>query len=104
MRASEDLLAYIKKAGLPAILTGDLNAEPESEEIRMLASTLTDATARLGGTFHGFGRKTGDAAIKIDYILTSLPADISRAYAIEDQPADGVYISDHKPVVAFVDL
>ena len=104
VRASEDLLAYIEKAGLPAIVTGDLNATPDSDEIRMLCASMTDATASLGGTFHDFGRKTGDAAIKIDYIFTSLPADISRAYAIEDQPADGVYISDHKPVVAFIDL
>ena len=104
LRASEDLLAYIQKTGLPAILTGDLNAEPASDEIRMLAATLTDTTAHLSGTFHNFGKLSPETAPKIDYIFTTLPSDTSKTYAIKDTPVDGFYISDHKPVVAFIDL
>lgn len=103
--ASRDLLAYIQKAGLPAILTGDLNATPETEEIRMLAARLTDATQNLGGTFHDFGRYSFGIDHKIDYIFTSLPTDPARAYAVADIPdATGLYTSDHTPVVAYATL
>lgn len=104
VRASEDLLAYIEKAGLPAIVTGDLNATPDSDEIRMLCARMTDATASLGGTFHDFGRKAGDAAPKIDYVFTTLPTDPAASYALSAEPREGIYISDHRPVVAFIDL
>lgn len=103
--ASRDLLAYIQKAGLPAILTGDLNATPETEEIRMLSSAMTDATQNLGGTFHDFGRYSFGIDHKIDYIFTSLPTDPARAYAVADIPdAAGLYTSDHTPVVAYATL
>ena len=103
--ASRDLLAYIQKTGLPAILTGDLNATPETEEIRMLAARLTDATQNLGGTFHDFGRYSFGIDHKIDYIFTSLPTDPARAYAVADIPdAAGLYTSDHTPVVAYAAL
>lgn len=104
--ASRDLLAYIKKAGLPTLLTGDFNAEPDSEEIRMLADAMTDVTCGLSGTFHHFGRKEkGVPPDKIDYIFTTLPADPARAYAVADIPdGNGLYTSDHLPVVGFVAL
>ncbi len=104
VRASEDLLSYIQKTGLPAILTGDLNAEPASDEIRLLAAPLTDTTAHLGGTFHGFGRYTPETAPKIDYVFTTLPTDPAASYALSAEPCEGIYISDHRPVVAFIDL
>lgn len=103
--ASRDILAYIKRADLPAILTGDLNATPDTEEIRMLAAAMTDVTQSLGGTFHDFGRYSFGTDHKIDYIFTTLPADPARAYAVADIPDDtGLYTSDHTPVVGFVSL
>ena len=41
---------------------------------------------------------------KIDYIFTDLTADKTESYRVEDAPVDGVYISDHFPVVAFVEV
>lgn len=106
--ASAQLLEYISGKGLPCILTGDFNAEPDTDEIKMLSSNskckLTDTTAKLGGTFHGFGRYSDENAIKIDYIFTNLPSDINESYAIEDKHENGIYISDHRPVVAFVEI
>ena len=102
--ASRQLLAYIEKTGLPTILTGDLNATPETEEIRMLAARMTDATVTLGGTFHDFGRYTFGKDHKIDYVFTTLPTDPSASYALSEEPREGIYISDHRPVVAFVTL
>jgi endonuclease/exonuclease/phosphatase family metal-dependent hydrolase len=65
---------------------------------------LTDATAKVGGTFHGFGRYTDENAEKIDYVFTNLKTDAERSYAVEDKHEDGIYISDHRPVVAFVEI
>ncbi len=106
--ASAQLLQYISSKNMPTVLTGDFNALPEDTEIRMLTENtkfkLTDATASLGGTFHDFGRKTGELSRKIDYVFTNLPTDVTEAYAVEDIPVEGVYISDHQPVVAFAEL
>ena len=102
--ASRQLLAYIEKTGLPTILTGDLNATPKTEEIEMLAARMTDATATLGGTFHDFGRYTFGKDHKIDYVFTTLPTDPAASYALSEEPREGIYISDHRPVVAFVTL
>lgn len=105
--ASAQLLEYMSNKGLPCVLTGDLNALPDSTEIKMLSANkafkLTDCTSELGGTYHGFGKLQGDEAWKIDYVFTNMPTDVSESYALSDQPIDGIYISDHCPVVAFVE-
>ena len=81
-------------------LTGDFNAMPDSEEIRMLSAdkrvNLIDATASIAGTFHNYGRRV--PAWKIDYIFSTAPA--SECRLVEDIPVNGMYISDHNPVVA----
>ena len=86
------------------LLTGDLNAMPDSEEIRMLTADanlkLIDASASLSGSFHNFGRRI--PAWKIDYIFSTIPC--SECHLVEDAPVDGVYISDHNPVVAFIPM
>ncbi len=106
--ASSQLLQYMSGKNMKTVLTGDFNALPDSTEIKMLLSAkhfpLTDCTANVGGTFHAFGGLLPDRAVKIDYVFTNLPTDVERSYAVEDVPVDGVYISDHRPVVAFVEL
>lgn len=88
-----------------SILTGDMNAHPDTECIGLTAAmkekTLKDATAQIERTFHNFGR-ADDKIIKIDYIFTD--AEPKEAYAVEDVPVDGVYISDHYPVCAYLEL
>jgi len=112
--ASAQLLEYASQQGLNTVIAGDFNAQPDSAEIKMMtenkAFPLTDATAMLGGTYHGFGKLTSDAedpkkrAVKIDYVFTNLPTNADESYAVEDIPIDGIYISDHRPVVAFVEI
>ena len=115
--ASEQLIEYIAQKKLPCILTGDFNAVPDSTEIKMLTLrediALVDITSRIEGTFHGFGRffteprlveRFGGRGMKIDYIFTNLPADADRSYSVEDKHEDGIYISDHYPIVAFVEI
>lgn len=105
-QSTEQLLAHIGRHGRPFVLTGDFNATPDSEEIRALTarpqSSVVDATALLGGTFHGYG--TCNPPMKIDYIFTNLPCDPTESYAWEDVPENGVYLSDHLPICSFITL
>ncbi|MBR2461250.1 MAG: endonuclease/exonuclease/phosphatase family protein [Clostridia bacterium] len=87
------------------VYTGDMNATPDTEEIKVLAAVVgadkcVDATAELGGTFHGFGRL--DDKVKIDYIFTN--GRSTGAYAVPDDGADGLYYSDHHAVCAMIEF
>ena len=42
--------------------------------------------------------------VKIDYVFTNLPTNSDESYAVDDPHEDGIYISDHNPVVAFVEV
>lgn len=108
MLASAQLLEYLSQKGMATIITGDFNAPPEAAEIKMITSNkafpLVDATAMLGPTFHAFGKIPAGKREKIDYVFTNLPTDLNEAYSLSDKPIDGIYISDHCPVVAFVEI
>ncbi len=100
---------YIEKAGLPFVITGDMNARPCDQAIKEFLSSApngkncVDATSNVGGTFHAFGRKVGEERTKIDYIFTDMDCDPSESFAISEPPVDGVYVSDHDPVIAFIE-
>ncbi len=106
----------------PPVLTGDLNAEPESDEIRLLGGHLTapvvpgfvlvDAwryadRADAGLTWqrrnpHVAATLEPDA--RIDYVHVGLPRDgqlgcIKSAVLVGDAPVDGVWPSDHAAVL-----
>lgn len=81
---------------VPTILVGDMNAEPDSEEIQLLSSSMRNETADIGHTFHNFGRGQN---VQIDYIFTK--GDIRCTYAGKwTDCKDGIYLSDHYPVCA----
>ncbi len=99
------LLDYIDGLGMPVILTGDFNATPDKPEIRALADHpgMVDATAYLSGTFHDYGRL--ETPIKIDYIFTNASTDPHASCQAQDTgDENGVYLSDHCPVIAYVTL
>lgn len=101
------LTQYLSGKPHPFILTGDFNATPDAPEIRLLTEALahrgvTDCTAELGGTFHGFGKLLPDKAIKIDYIFTD--GACADSYAVEDIPVEGQFYSDHFAVCAMISL
>lgn len=109
----EDDLARVRSAALlleklrpiagdlPIVLTGDMNATPDSQAYRKLAARLTDAWVsapiRKGPerTFHDF---TGVPDRRIDYIFmhgfTSLQAEVRIDHSGK------IYGSDHFPVFA----
>ena len=105
-----EICAYVSEKNLPFVITGDMNATPDAPEIEMFTRhalcgrTVVDATAPLGPTFHAFGKIPQEEWVKIDYIFTDMPCDISRSYRVEDLAVDGLYISDHNPVCAFVTM
>lgn len=99
LSASHQLLETIRSnIGDPVILVGDFNAYPNSEEIVYLTSDETlpfyDVTAGIRYTFHKWSRVNWG---KIDYIFSSLSC--KESHIVEDIPVDGVYISDHNPLV-----
>jgi len=99
---------------VPALLTGDMNAVPDSPPIRFLrgegvtdgvSSDLTDAYLQageaIGRTFHGFkGSTEGEP---IDYIFAS-PGFTVLSVKVDRTRPGGRYPSDHYPVIAEVRL
>jgi len=90
----------------PVVLTGDLNAVPDSPPLLELAP-LTDAwrAAHPGepdiGTFHGF--HGGTDGPRIDYILVTPDVKVIGAKVLAEG-RDGRYPSDHHPVNALLSL
>lgn len=89
---------------MPALLTGDFNALPGSPEMAPLEEFsglgLTDLTASIPYTFHGYG--VPSEFCKIDYIYAT-PAFTLRSLHRWKDRIDGVYLSDHYPVCAEVE-
>lgn len=105
----------------PAVLVGDLNAVPDSDELRMLTGAtappvaglvFTDAWAVQGdGPGHTFSEHNPHLANatwpnrRIDYVLVSWPrpkprGSVASCWLAGVEPVDGVVASDHYAVVA----
>jgi endonuclease/exonuclease/phosphatase family metal-dependent hydrolase len=97
-------------AGQPVLVTGDFNAGPEEEPVRLLTavaesgpaladSAMRSESPRQGprGTFNGFRR---DALLTgpIDYIFVGIGWRVL-AHATLAGRNDGLYPSDHLPVL-----
>lgn len=108
-RAARRIRHVVAREGLPAVVTGDLNARPGSTTVRELLAggTLVDAWAVAGerrspewATFadYRFPRENGG---RIDWIAVSPNVDVSRV-AVNAGRVDGAWASDHLPVQAVV--
>lgn len=96
---------YNKKLELPSVILGDFNAFPEDEVMKMCNSSkspeITDVTKDIPFTFHDYGK----CKDKIDYIyMTSDLIENLKEVCIWDDVSDGIYLSDHYPVCAELDL
>ena len=98
------LLQFISELREPCIVTGDFNAEPEDKEMQLLFGKLTDCTSNIKGSFHGYKELTEGEMSKIDYVLTNFDAKSDEGILHEDAPVNGTFMSDHRPVSAFVEL
>ncbi|QDX26559.1 endonuclease/exonuclease/phosphatase family protein [Sphingomonas suaedae] len=102
-KAATQIAAWVaaRPSGDPVVLTGDFNTIPDSVPHRILSATLADAwltaAERAGseGTSHGF---SGVARRRIDWIMARGLEPV-RVRTI-DRGEDGLWPSDHFPVVA----
>lgn len=107
VQSSEQLLNDLhmreQNISLPTLIMGDLNAEPQDEEIKAIVNNeiieLNDLTDELEYTFHDYGKMK----IKIDYIFATANVNSSKAIAWTEC-FDGVYLSDHYPVMVNVTI
>lgn len=105
VQSSEQLLNDLhlreQNISLPTLIMGDMNSEPQDEEIKAIVNNeiieLNDLTDKLDYTFHDYGK----IKIKIDYIFATKSVNASKAVAWADC-FDGVYLSDHYPVMVRV--
>ncbi len=112
------ILEYISKANatdpLPTIVMGDFNARMSSTAVRIIREQmhgynvhLQDVYGFLGGsagnTYHGMKGKIRPKSSPIDYIFVSDEFEVVDVH-IDTQSRDGVYPSDHYPVMATLRL
>ena len=98
--------------GLPVIITGDFNAEPETNVIKHVTESgfLKDSkniaktvNAQATGTFHAFGKVPEEKRTYIDYIFVNDKIQIEK-YEVLPEKMNNVFVSDHVPVFAKVIL
>ena len=124
-RQVADLAGFVDRLRpwtFPPILCGDFNAEPASEEIRMLTGLATCPVEGLvfrdawlgaggGGPGHTWDNANPYVAVKlepdrrIDYILVGWPEARGAGHIVEcriagNEPVGGVWPSDHHAVLA----
>ncbi|WP_229239613.1 endonuclease/exonuclease/phosphatase family protein [Echinicola soli] len=95
MQQAKEVLGYLD-CDLPVILTGDLNAEPHSEEIKLLNTKLFNTQSKADHTF------PFDQPIKkIDYIMVSRKGC---SVVIKTMVVSGNHLSDHLPIISEVKI
>ena len=88
--------------GLPAVIMGDLNAKEGSATYISATENFLDARYEAEETvdtftFHGWGNPEREK--RIDYFMVSKNGFDVQRYAVLNQPHDGVWSSDHAPLV-----
>lgn len=106
-----------EKKEYPTIILGDFNAHPQDGVMEMCNNNpvpkIFDVTKDIPATFHNYGR----CAQKIDYIYMTkdLTDNLKKVYAWDDKTVwhkdtyhgsdvPSIYLSDHYPVCAEVDI
>ena len=100
----EEILDITGNSERPAVIVGDLNAEPDAPELQPLFSVFTDSFAALGqDDDYTFGPdleglpgsgSVENPSLRIDYILTARGATATSARVVQTTA------SDHLPIVA----
>ncbi len=92
--------------GLPAVIMGDFNAQEGSETYQSVTQYFTDACHAAGVTPGYTYQNWGDmaSAKRIDYFMISRTGFTVLDYAVVPAVHDGVYASDHCPIVTALTL
>lgn len=99
----------INEKDLPVILMGDLNLEPETEEVKFLSEKMEDSKASADlvfgpeGTFNAYDFSE-PVTRRIDYIFLSTGDFKVKKYAVLSDSKDLKYPSDHLPVLVKLEL
>ncbi|MEV5549587.1 endonuclease/exonuclease/phosphatase family protein [Streptomyces sp. NPDC052309] len=115
---AEFVAAHRRGTGFPPVVTGDFNAPPDSDEVRLLgAERLSDAWGHAGpgvpsvtwDRANPYVSDNGEPGARIDYVHVGPPGPggLGRVRAVRragDGPVDGVWPSDHAAVVADLDM
>lgn len=93
----QQVVRQLAEETMPFFLLGDFNTVPTGKVYPwLLEQKLTDVTANIPASFHGFG--TRQPPYKLDYIFTD-PATAQNCSACAwDHCLNGIYLSDHYPI------
>lgn len=88
--------------GLPAVIMGDLNALEGSDTYKSATDHFQDAQyaaeeSMEGYTYQNWGNP--EQYKRLDYFMISKTGWVAKRYAIVQPVHDGVYVSDHCPIV-----
>ncbi len=121
VRALAELVAEDRVAGYPPIVCGDFNADPQSDEIRMMTGRTTIPVPKLvfvdawevagegpGVTWcndNPYAAQDLEPDRRIDYVFAGWPKDHGAGHVVAARvegidPVDGVHPSDHYAVLA----
>ena len=89
--------------GVPVVVAGDFNVEPDGEELQVIlnAPGFVDATEGIGATWHDFMRQPDCKQIDYVFIRGEICCEGVEKWTDED---NGVYLSDHFPVSCILKL
>ena len=97
-------LSWMEAEAVPTVLLGDFNSTPERKVYAACKEKgLVELTEQIPITFHAVGTK--DPGYKLDYIFVD-PDLAKKVSAVTpwDQCVNGIYLSDHYPIAAEIDL
>ena len=86
---------YLRKIKNQIILAGDMNSEPDTEEMTLLRKTWLDLT-NLEKTYH-----SSDPTIKIDYIYSKPKKNVE---LLNTEVIKNIKLSDHFPVISNIKI
>lgn len=105
MSSSELIMKKMNElcAGVPVIISGDLNATEDDAPIKYLEESnvvfdsrkIAEKVIGEESTFHNFGKIKGGV---IDYIFVTKGIDVKSSEIISYQHK-GIYLSDHNPII-----
>ena len=107
------IMEWISKSDVPAILTGDLNDNPNSAMYGKLSNNANGikdvhvfAKIRHGVnyTFHEFGKIPHERRTKIDYVFVRGVKELKSEIIPEEKKESGVFLSDHNPIIVVLSL
>ena len=96
--------------GLPVVIIGDFNCEADTVAYKNLIDAgfvdsmyVADETTDIG-TYHGYTKDSTEGVMPIDHILFLDEYGFAQSYRVITDKYDGIYPSDHLPIVSNIIL